>query len=251
MQSPTLDSLIDSVYPRINSSELPPPEYFKRRMILAARNGDVDAINNEILRRMPGQSKTYVSADSVVSEAGADGPDANANDIPIEFLHAMTVSGLPPGELTLKPGCPLILLRNLAPAQGLCNGTRMTLLRMADRVLEVRLLGGDHDGEIAFIPRITLTPSSSAGFTFILRRRQFPVRLAFALTINKSQGQSVEFVGLDLREPVFAHGQLYVALSQATSGRRVKVLLADNSDSSSPGSTDSTPNIVYPEVLLD
>ncbi|KIJ05188.1 hypothetical protein PAXINDRAFT_93785 [Paxillus involutus ATCC 200175] len=48
-----------------------------------------------------------------------------------------------------------------------------------------------------------------------LRRRQFPVRLAFCMTINKSQGQSVQYVGLDLRTPVFSHGQLYVALSRA------------------------------------
>jgi hypothetical protein len=253
MQSPTLDSLIHSIYPQINSSELPPPEYFMRRMILAARNGDVDAINEDVLGRMPGRSKIYVSADSVVSEAGADGPDTHANDIPVEFLRSLTASGLPPGELTLKPGCPLILLRNLAPAQGLCNGTRMTLLRMSERVLEVRLLGGDHDGETAFIPRISLTPSSGANFAFMLRRRQFPVRLAFALTINKSQGQSVEFVGLDLRVPVFAHGQLYVALSRATSGNRVKVLLADNLADNHRISDipDSTPNVVYPEVLLD
>ena len=91
----------------------------------------------------------------------------------------------------------------------------MVLIRATDRVLETQLIGGDHDGDIAFIPRITLTPSttSNPGVTFMLRRRQFPVRLAFAMTINKSQGQSAKYIGLDLRCPVFAHGQLYVALS--------------------------------------
>ncbi len=44
------------------------------------------------------------------------------------------------------------------------------------------------------------------------------------MTINKSQGQSLKYVGLDLRVPVFTHGQLYVALSRATSGGRVKLV---------------------------
>jgi hypothetical protein len=111
-------------------------------------------------------------------------------------------------------------------------------------LLEVRLIGGDHDGDIALIPRISLIPTSSADFTFKIKRRQFPVRLAFAMTINKAQGQSVKTVGLDLRIPVFAHGQLYVALSRATSRGRVRVLLP-------PDIGASTMNVVYDEVLLD
>jgi hypothetical protein len=76
-----------------------------------------------------------------------------------------------------------------------------------------------------------------------LRRRQFPVRLAFAMTINKSQGQSVKHIGLDLRISVFSHGQLYVALSRCTSGNRIKVLLP-------PDQQDMcTPNVVYREAL--
>lgn len=130
--------------------------------------------------------------------------------IPVEFLRSLNSGSLPPGDLSLKVGCPLILLRNLSPARGLCNGTRMILLRMSDRVLEGRLVGGDNDGDTVLIPRISLTPSNSTEFAFKFCRRQFPVRLAFALTINKSQGQSVKFVGRDLRVPVLSHGQLYV-----------------------------------------
>ncbi|KIK23998.1 hypothetical protein PISMIDRAFT_99678 [Pisolithus microcarpus 441] len=115
---------------------------------------------------------------------------------------------------------------------------------MSDRVLEVKILGGDYDGNTAFIPRISLIPSTSTtDFTFLLSRRQFPVRLAFAMSINKAQGQSVKHVGIDLRTPVFSHGQLYVALSRATSSRRVKVLLPSEGG-------NKTLNVVYPEVLL-
>ena len=186
----------------------------------------------------------FISADSVDREAGADG-DLN-EALPVEYLRSLDASGLPPGELRLKPGCPLILLRNLSPANGLCNGTRMVLLRGTGRVLEVRLIGGDHDGEIALIPRITLTPSAkNTNHAFVLRRRQFPVKLAFAISINKAQGQSLKYVGLDLRVPVFSHGQLYVALSRATSSRKIKILLPQNDHL-----TCTTTNVVYPEILL-
>ena len=74
-------------------------------------------------------------------------------------------------------------------------------------------------------------------------RRQFPVRLAFAMTINKSQGQSVQNVGLDLRTSVFSHGQLYVALSQCTSASRIKVLFPEKEKGT------KTPNIVWDQIL--
>ena len=67
----------------------------------------------------------------------------------------------------------------------------MVITQMGDRVLEVRLLGGERDGQLALIPRISLIPTSTTEVSFQFKRRQFPVRLAFALSINKSQGQSV------------------------------------------------------------
>ena len=80
---------------------------------------------------------------------------------------------------------------------------------------------------------------------FHLDRNQFPVRLAFAMTINKSQGQSVKHVSLDLRNPMFMHGQLYVALSWCTSLENVKVLFPEGA------MTTVMSNIVYKDVLLD
>jgi hypothetical protein len=237
MRVPDSDTLIDNIYPNIDKV-VPPPPYFLDRIILAPRNADVNDLNTAILRRFPGPDSVFYSADSVETEPGVD---SEPELIPVEFLRSIEASGLPPGELHLKRGCPLILLRNLAPARGLCNGTRLILHQATRRVLEVEILGGEHNGEIAFIPRISLLPSTQPGMTFRLRRRQFPVRLAFALTINKAQGQSVRHVGLDLHEPVFSHGQLYVALSRATSSKRVKVLL--------PPTETRLCNVVYPEIF--
>jgi hypothetical protein len=243
MRVNSADSLIESIYPAIDSTPSPPPEYFLSRMILAPRNIDVGEINQEILDRMASDSRQYISADEIIHEPGADPRDDEP--IPIEYLRTVNTSSLPPGELNLKIGCPVILLRNLSPAQGLCNGTRMVITHMGDRVLEVRLLGGERHGQLALIPRISLIPTSSAEVSFKFKRRQFPVRLAFALSINKSQGQSVRHVGLYLRLPVFAHGQLYVALSRATSPHNIKILLPDDAKES------STTNIVYSELLID
>jgi ATP-dependent DNA helicase PIF1 len=176
-------------------------------------------------------------------EAGADPEDEEP--IPIEYLRAIQSSNLPPGgELNLKVGAPVILLRNLAPSRGLCNGTRMIITCMKDRVLEARLIGGEHDGEIVMIPRISMVPTTSAKFTFRFKQLQFPVCLAFMLSINKAQGQSVHYIGIHLAVPVFAHGQLYVALSHVTCSQNVKIFLGDNTVES------MTNNVVYDEVLL-
>jgi ATP-dependent exoDNAse (exonuclease V) alpha subunit len=146
----------------------------------------------------------------------------------------------------LKIGCPIILLRNIDKRRGLCNGTRATITHMTDCLLQIRVVSGDHIGETALIPRITLSPSpTDLDFSIKLNRRQFPVQLAFAMTINKAQGQTVKRVGIDLRKPVFSHGQLYIAFSRATSPGHITVLLPRDTPES------NTPNVIYPEVLLE
>ena len=115
---------------------------------------------------------------------------------------------------------------------------------MSSRVLEVKIIGGDCHGKTEFIPRIMLSPTEDdANPSFKLKCRQFPVRLAFSITINKTQSQSVKRVGIDLRVPVFSHGQLYVALSRVKNSRNSKATpLVGQRDT-------RTTNVVYPEVL--
>ena len=116
-----------------------------------------------------------------------------------------------------------MLLHNLHQSQGLCTGTRLQLVRMQNRVLEIRIITGPCAGEIAFIPRITISPFDG-DVPFELHRRQFPVHLAFAMTINKAQDSHWEQLGWILRYPVFGHGQFY-GLSRGTNWNKVKVLL--------------------------
>ena len=110
-----------------------------------------------------------------------------------------------------------MLLRNSGQTKGLCNGTRLQVKHIGSKTLDCRVLGGEHNGVRHIIPRIPLAPPDSNELHAPFRRIQFPVRLAFSTTINKSQGQSLQHVGLCLSPEVFAHGQRYVALSRATS----------------------------------
>ncbi|GBN37068.1 hypothetical protein AVEN_2251-1 [Araneus ventricosus] len=96
---------------------------------------------------------------------------------------------MPPHELNLKVGAVIMLLRNLNPSAGLCNGTRLIIRKLIPNVIDAEILTGHAEGSRAFIPRITLSPSDS-NLPFQLQRRQFPIRLGFAMTINKSRGQS-------------------------------------------------------------
>ena len=100
-------------------------------------------------------------------------------------------------ELKLKKGVIVMLLRNLNIGQGLCNGTRLKITRMFDHCVEGEILTGNSKGNLAVIPRIKLI-SNTTKIPFKLARIQLPLVIAFAMTINKSQGQSFNKVGLFL-----------------------------------------------------
>lgn len=224
-------------------------QYFSERAILAPRNNNVDAFNDAILSTFPGDEKAYFSADSYVTD---DPTSTVSMQLPLELLNSTVINGFPLHKLALKVGCPVLLLRNLDPPRGLCNGTRMIITALGDKVLEAVILTGGHAGERAFIPRIGLDSNTESGLPISFRRFQFPLRVAFCMTINKSQGQSLKVIGLDLSTSVFAHGQLYVALSRATHPSNIFIRLP-----AAPAHLDNataafqTTNIVYRDLLRD
>ncbi|KAL4579746.1 hypothetical protein LXL04_015911 [Taraxacum kok-saghyz] len=116
-------------------------------------------------------------------------------------------------------------------------------------VIDAEITVGHHAGKRVFLPRIPLCPSADDMFPFKLKRKQFPIRLSFAMTINKAQGQTILNVGVYLPESVFSHGQLYVALSRGISRENTKVLVKPVKEFTNEGVYTS--NVVYREVLHD
>ena len=128
-----------------------------------------------------------------------------------------------------------MLLRNLTPPK-LCNGTRLKVVSLQRNLIEADILTGCGAGETVLIPRIPLIPNN---FPFQFKRVQFPVSVCFAMTINKSQGQTLKAAGVDLTIPCFSHGQLYVACSRVSFPENLYVLAPDG----------KTTNVVYKEIL--
>ena len=216
-----------------------------KRVILASTNEICLNINKEIIRQLCGEERIYYSADSIVSEDPND-----AVNYPTEFLNSLTLSGMPPHQLILKPGTIVMLMRNLAPKKGLCNGTRLMVKSLQRYSITAEILSECNRGDVIHIPRIDLAPSD-VQLPFILKRRQFPIIPAFAVTINKSQGQTYDIVGLQLNEPVFSHGQLYVALSRSRNRNNIKVAITPGKQQGKLLNTAEvyTPNVVFKEIF--
>jgi len=120
-----------------------------------------------------------------------------------------------------------MLLRNIDPRYGMCNRTRLLCCGLFKNMLDVEILTGSNAGKRAFLPKIKLKTNASSRLPFVLSRKQFPVRLNFVITINKSQGKTIPSVGIYLPRHVFSHGQLYVALSRGVSQNSTKVLIKE------------------------
>ncbi|XP_038720003.1 uncharacterized protein LOC120012639 [Tripterygium wilfordii] len=212
--------------------------YLNERAIITGTNDTVALVNSHVLLMLPTEARTYYSFDTVCKTS----EDSTMSNLlyTTDVLNSMTFHGVPNHELTLKKYAPVMLLRNINQADGLCNGTRLLITHLGDRVIEAQILSGSHVGTKVCIPRIIMDGKDKK-YPFILKRRQFPIKLCYAMTINKSQGQTLKKVGLYLPKPIFTHGQLYVALSRVTSYSGLKIML-ESIDDKTKGHTK---NIVY------
>ncbi|KAL4564811.1 hypothetical protein LXL04_028882 [Taraxacum kok-saghyz] len=210
----SLDALIDAVFPSLESN-MSDSDYVVSRAILSTKNDSVDEINDYLIDRFHGEEKIYYSFDEAI--------DDRNGFYSVEFLNSITVGGLPLITSALKT-----FQRN---------------------VIDAEIAVGQHAGKRVFLPKIPLSPSDDDMFPFKLKRKQFPMRLCFAMTINKAQGQTIPNVGVYLPDPVFSHGQLYVALSRGISRANTKVLVRPHEKTNDD--EVYTSNVVYKEVLSD
>ncbi|KAL5580301.1 hypothetical protein UlMin_012743 [Ulmus minor] len=112
----SLNNLINIVFPNLHDY-IEKLNYMINCVILTPKNEYVDQINNILIERFPGDTFKYLSFDEVL--------DNTQQGMQEDFLNTLTPNGIPPHELILKQNCHVMLLRNINPSQGLCNGTRL------------------------------------------------------------------------------------------------------------------------------
>ncbi|KAH8956637.1 hypothetical protein BDL97_07G051500 [Sphagnum fallax] len=203
--------------------------YLMQRNILAPKNTNIDEVNNAILESISEELHTYLSANSLTpTKKGASAVVGVSMDslYLMEFLNTLQFSDIANHKLEFKVGVLILLLCNLNQSIGLCNGTRLIINRLGQRVIEAKIIIGNNVGKRPFV----------------LCRRQFPIRVAFAMTINKSHGQTLNNVGVYLPSPVYSHGQLYVAISWVTSSANIKIFNGQGPDG-------YMWNVIYKEIL--
>jgi hypothetical protein len=141
-------------------------------MYLMPKNNDVDEVNNAILESIFEESHTFLSANSLTpTEEGASVAIGVSMDslYSAKFLNTLQFSGIANHELELKVGVPILLLHNFNQSIRLCNGTRLIVKRLGQRVIEVEIITGKNVGKRVFIPCIIMSPSGT-NWPFVLRR---------------------------------------------------------------------------------
>ncbi|XP_041027886.1 replication protein A 70 kDa DNA-binding subunit B-like [Juglans microcarpa x Juglans regia] len=146
----SLNHLIDAVFHDIHGYSIN-ISAMMNRAILTPKNIYVDEINALLIHRFPGELRRYYSFDEAI--------DASEQSVMEDFLNTLTPNGLPPHELLLKINCPIMLLRNINPSEGLCNGTRLICRAFDRNVIDAEIAVGHHRGKRVFIPRIPFLPN--------------------------------------------------------------------------------------------
>jgi len=213
-------------------------EFLKGTAVLVPKNDTAARVNDELLDTLiDAQGHRFVSIN------GTADPEHQRDDAyPEEYLASIKESSLPAHVLTLKVGAPIIALRNIT--KGVSNGTRMVVTKIHKLSIRARVLHGASAGREILISRVEMTQDMGS---FVIKRIQLPIRVAFAITINKAQGLTLKRVGVYLKDDVFSHGQLYVALSRCGDQGNLRIFGPEPDEQGRAW----IKNVVYKEVLID
>jgi ATP-dependent DNA helicase PIF1 len=216
-----------------------------RRAMLAVHNDRVAQHNLAVLDQLPGPVIHAYGREVVVSDKNTVAEPDIVSD---EFLERVHDVNAPDHRIMLKAGCLITLLRNLQPDAGILNGTRLRVTNVTSKFVVASTLTAVP--QRVFLPRIKF-PIRIPGSELHICRYQFPIRLAYSVTVNKSQGKTLDRVCYDDRSGAFSHGQPYVAPGRVRSIQDV-AFLVDPARVVVDGNTVRVivTNVVYPELLL-
>lgn len=226
-------------------------EYLRSTAILCPTNAKADKINDTLINSdilgegfALSEMTQFIAVNSIVEPEYRD-------HYPQVLLDNYEKSGLPPNKLLLKVGCPIIMMRNYSRKNGVVNGTRLLITEIHSHSVKARILSGleQHWGEEVLIGKVAITSTDTENFGATLKRYQFPFRVAFAMTINKSQGLTLTKVGIHLETQVFSHGQVYVAISRVGRPEGVTIYQPEN-DRATLNDPLPIKNCVFYEALL-
>ncbi len=191
---------------KLNNQVISEGDFIEDYIILTAINDQADKINQSRLDQIEGPTFSFRAIRSGDFSAG----QAPAADL-----------------IVLKTGARVMLLNNDTQGRWI-NGTVGTLFRAQTDSIYVKIDGGEVEKiepvtwksfKTVFNPEKATLETNEVG-----SYNQMPIRLAWAITIHKSQGKTFEKVAIDLGRGAFAHGQTYVALSRCTTLSGLKLL---------------------------
>lgn len=234
-------ALIDRIYGSItNATESYDAEFFGNRVILTSLYQDVRLINLIMHQRI---QDLGIPVYSVKSHDTVNGPHGD-----VDMANMYSASRFPEHDLKLFIGCPVMCLRALN--RQLNNGDRGIVRSISAYRLGLFMLTGSSKGSIVHLPRMRFTPNAAC-MRMEMTRLQFGVAVAFAITVSKSQSCGFQHVGVWLNDHLFAHGQLYLALSRVRVGRDglYTLLFASHNNIMRGDRGVFARNIVYEELI--
>ncbi|XP_059486735.1 uncharacterized protein LOC132203177 isoform X2 [Neocloeon triangulifer] len=202
----------------------------KEACVLTHLNDNCRLVNSMVLQQLPGDV-THLLSDDSIEDDDPDDPILNGDygngrmPVLLEELNDHTDNSIPDHSIPMKKGAVIILMRNIDVSSGLVNGTRISVSDFSRTRIRGTVLSGSDNikGRVVDVTRIDFF--CDVGALHRMKRAQFPIKLAFAMTINKAQGLTLKRVGLYLPNYLEEHGKPYVGLSRVKSPDDIKLLI--------------------------
>jgi hypothetical protein len=228
------------------------PEIAMKRVVLCSTNEAVDDWNSKIQELNTANITHNLLSKDEFNEV--DDPHGYlAKYLTKDILNSINATTVPPHELNLKVNDVCLVLRPIM-CDDIATNMRVKLLTISKYLIKAAILTdltNDIPNRVVFIPRMRFKFRMKYG-SFEILRTQFPLRLAYGMTINKAQGQTLEHVLFDSRTEPFSHGHTYVAMSRVRDVKNIKLFITREQIHDSDRlyrSVPKIPNFVYPQMI--